>query len=320
VSARSRRKRSSASPSSARSRLSELRSRGVVGLAVVVATLTAAPAAGASATWAERRAAAVQYVEGRAGVVSFAFVDYGGTLHGYRRWRVTQSASILKPMLLVAYLNKPSVSSRELTDEERRLLGPMIRRSDNDAAEVILSRVGGRRLNHLARRANMVHFRFHPAWGHSEITAGDQARFFFRIDRYVPRRHRAYALRLLATIVPSQRWGIPLVVPDRWRIFFKGGWRTATGRITHQVALLRNGQTRLAIAVLSVWNPSHEYGTHTIRGIAARLLRTPLPAPPTSSRRRKRSRLSHPNGLRPPSGMSWLLVPTLLYRQTTARS
>jgi hypothetical protein len=161
----------------------------------------------------------------------------------------------------------------------------MIRRSDNDAAEVILSRVGGRRLNHLARRANMVHFRFHPAWGHSEITAGDQARFFFRIDRYVPRRHRAYALRLLATIVPSQRWGIPQVVPDGWRIFFKGGWRTATGRITHQVALLRNGRTRLAIAVLSVWNPSHEYGTHTIRGIAARLLRMPLPAPPTSSRK-----------------------------------
>jgi hypothetical protein len=255
--------------------------RGVALLVAAAGLLAATPLARAApATWGERRQAAIQYLQTRQGIESFAFVDYRGTLHGYRRWRVAQSASILKPMLLVAYLSKHSVRARPLTTEERGLLGPMIRRSDNAAAEIILGRVGERRLNALASRANMVHFRFHAAWGHSEITAGDQARFFFRIDSYVPDRHRAYALRLLATIVPSQRWGIPPVTPDGWRIFFKGGWRTATGRITHQVALLRGGGKRLAIAILTEWNPSHAYGTRTIRGIAARLLRTPLPRPP----------------------------------------
>lgn len=254
--------------------------RGVAVLAVVGALLAAAPSAAAPAGWWARQQAAVEYVEGRQGDVSFAYVDYRGRLHGYRPWRVAPSASLLKAMLLVAYLNKPSVRERALTDEERGLLGPMIRRSDNTAAGIILGRVGERRLNMLARRADMVHFRLRSPWGLSEVTAGDQARFFFRIDRYVVARHRYYARVLLSTIVSSQRWGIPPVVPSGWKVFFKGGWASGTGRVTHQSALLESGSDRLALSVLSEWNPSHSYGTWTIRGIAARLLKTPLPPPP----------------------------------------
>lgn len=47
--------------------------------------------------------------------------------------------------------------------------------------------------------------------------------------------------------------------------------------MTHQVALLENGDRRLRLAILTQFNPSHAYGTQTIRGIAARLLREPLP-------------------------------------------
>jgi hypothetical protein len=253
-------------------------------VAFVVAATTVAAAAPAAQAWPwgwwAREQAAVRFLEQRDGSVSFAFVDYSGNLHGFRAWRVARAASLLKPMLLVAYLNKRSVRARALTDEERSLLGPMIRWSDNSAADLILERVGERRLNRLARRAGMVHFRLRSPWGHSEVTAGDQARFFFRIDRYVPARHRPYARRLLRTIVQSQRWGIPPEVPDGWKIFFKGGWSSGTGRVTHQSALLRDGPTRMAISVLTEWNPRHSYGTRTIRGIAERLLRAPLPPPP----------------------------------------
>jgi hypothetical protein len=248
-----------------------------VAAAALLAGASAAQAAPAS--WGDRKLAAISYLETRQGDVSFAFVDYGGRLHGYRRWRVAPSASLLKAMLLVAYLNKRDVRARDLTDEERGLLGPMIRWSDNDAAGVILGRVGERRLNRLARRAEMVHFRLRSPWGLSEVTAGDQASFFFRIDKYVPVRHRRYARRLLRTIVSTQRWGIARVVPEGWTIFFKGGWGSGTGRVTHQSALLQNGTKRLAVSVLTEWSPSHEYGTRTIRGVAARLLRTPLPVP-----------------------------------------
>jgi Beta-lactamase enzyme family len=249
-------------------------------LAAAAFVLAAAQAAQAGpAGWPVRKAAAVRWVEERRGIESFAFVDSRGRLWGYRRWRATRSASLLKPMLMVAYLNRRSVRNRPLRNADRRLLGPMIRWSDNDTAGVVLNLVGARGLNALARRADMVHFRLRSPWGRTEITAGDQARFFYRIDRYVPRWHRAYARWLLASIVPSQRWGIPPVKPAGWRIFRKGGWSSGTGRVTHQVALLERRTRRISVAVLTEGNQNHAYGVRTIRGVAGRLLRTPLPAP-----------------------------------------
>ena len=244
---------------------------------VVCLVLVVSPAAGAS-TWKERKEAVVRYLDARAGVESFALVDERGRIHGSRRMMRAPMASLLKAMALVAYLNLPSVRDRDLREAERRLLGPMIRRSDNATASSVLRTVGARRLYRLAERADMRAFRFAwPIWGHSTTTAQDQARFFFRIDELVPGRHRAYALRLLARIVPSQRWGIPRAAPPGWTIHFKGGWGSGTGLVTHQSALLRDGGRRLALSVLTRWNPSHRYGTRTIRGVAARLLRTPLP-------------------------------------------
>ena len=177
-------------------------------------------------------------------------------------------------MFLVAYLNRASVRDRAIRDADRALLGPMIRRSDNTTASHVLGLVGPTGVYRVASRAGMRQFVLRlPIWGHSEITARDQARFFRRIDAYVPDRHRGYARFLLAHVVPSQRWGIPPVLPDGYRIFFKGGWGSGTGRVTHQVALLEQGETRISLAILTEFNPSHRYGTATISGIAARLLR-----------------------------------------------
>ena len=184
------------------------------------------------------------------------------------------SASVLKAMLLVAYLNRASVRDRAIRDADRALLGPMIRRSDNATASRVLGLVGAGGVYRVATRAKMEHFVLRlPIWGHSEITARDQARFFRRIDTYVPERHRGYARFLLAHVIPAQRWGIAPVVPNGYRIFFKGGWGSGTGRVTHQVALLEQGETRISLAILTEHNPSHRYGTATIRGVAARLLR-----------------------------------------------
>jgi hypothetical protein len=247
-------------------------------LTLVLLLCAAPPAQGQTVGWVARKAAAVEFLQHRSGVASFAVVDEHGRLRGYRPWRIAPSASLLKPMLLVAYLNKPTVRKRALTASERGLLGPMIRRSDNYAAGVILGRVGAR-LYALARRARMGHFRLRSPWGLSEVTAAGQARFFHRIDLYVPVRHRVYARRLLAGIVPAQRWGIPPVKPPGWKLFFKGGWGSGTGRVTHQSALLEQGTRRISLSVLTEWNPSHAYGTWTIRGVAHRLLKAPLPSP-----------------------------------------
>jgi hypothetical protein len=254
-------------------------------LLALVAVLAAAPAADA-ASWAERKAAAIRYVEGRAGVESFALVDDSGRGHGYRFRAKVPSASLLKAMALVAYLKRESVRRRALTRSERGLLGPMIRRSDNAAAGTILRTVGSRVLYRLAARADMKDFSFAwPVWGLSTTSARDQARFFFKIAWLVPRRHRAYALGLLASIVRSQRWGIPKARPPGWSLYFKGGWGSGTGLVTHQSALLRKGSLRISVSILTRWNPSHVYGTRTIRGVARRLLATPLPPAPATKTR-----------------------------------
>ena len=65
---------------------------------------------------------------------------------------------------------------------------------------------------------------------------------------------------------------IARAIPHGWRLHFKGGWGSGTGAVDHQVGLLRHGRHRVAIAVLTVGNPSHAYGTATLEGMGRRLL------------------------------------------------
>jgi hypothetical protein len=95
----------------------------------------------------------------------------------------------------------------------------MIQRSDNAAARRVLGRVGAARLRALAHRAGMRRFRpVTGIWGLSRIDAADQARYFLDLDEYVAPRHRAYAMHLLDSITPTQRWGIARVQPFGWRL------------------------------------------------------------------------------------------------------
>jgi hypothetical protein len=102
----------------------------------------------------------------------------------------------------------------------------------------------------------------------ARITARDQTRFFLDVERLLPERHRAYALRLLGTIVPPQRWGMAQVILNGSTLHFKGGWGSGTGTVDHQVGLLRRGPHRVAIAVLTTGSSSHAYGKATLTGVS----------------------------------------------------
>jgi D-alanyl-D-alanine dipeptidase len=149
----------------------------------------------------------------------------------------------------------------------------MITVSDNDLADVIYSRVGDAGLLALARRAGMRDLTVAGYWGSVFFSAADQARFFLRFDSLVPRRSRGYARRLLSSIAPYQRWGFSRFAHRRgWHTFFKGGWRrTDLGSLVHEAALFERGGRRFSLAVLSDGNPSHAYGTATLRGVAKRI-------------------------------------------------
>ena len=235
------------------------------------AAATAKPKAGGS--WGARVADAAAFARGRGGSVSFAVVDERRRLHGFGANAGYSSASLVKAMLLVAYLNQRGVKNRRLHRGDRRLLGPMIRASDNDAASAIYERIGGGALVRLAGRAGMTHFEANPVWGGCQVTARDQARFFYRLRSLLPKRHRSYALGLLARIVATQRWGIPPASPPGWRVHFKGGWyQDDGGWRVHQGALLRQDHRRISVAVLSSGALTFGYGAATVEGVAARLL------------------------------------------------
>jgi hypothetical protein len=80
-------------------------------------------------------------------------------------------------------------------------------------------------------------------------------------------------MHMLASIVPSERWGIGEVAPKGWTLYFKGGWGYGTGLLDHQVVLLKRGCARVAIAVVTMYDGSHAYGKQTLRAIFSRLLR-----------------------------------------------
>ncbi len=224
-------------------------------------------------TWQPDVQGAIAYAHTRAGNVSFA-VRTAHHLWGWRESRTVPSASVLKAMLLVAYLDDPRVRNRRLTVADHRLIDPMIQRSDNTAATRVLGFVGPSNVYGIAARAGMRKFKLDPTiWGLSRIDAIDQTRFFLHIDNHVVPRHRATAMHLLATVTPSQRWGIGELRLPGWQLYFKGGWGSATGAVEHQVALLRHDSIRVSVAVLITASPNHTYAKGTLRGMFAILLR-----------------------------------------------
>jgi Beta-lactamase enzyme family len=239
----------------------------------------AAAAAERQAEWRGAFGAGERWAGTRRGRVSFALVDDQGKLHSHDGDEPYRSASVVKAMLLVAYLNREEVRNEPLDAESRALLVPMIETSDNNAASRVHDIVGNPGLAQVARWAGMTSFASAPGWGNAQITAEDQARFFARVDGLVPDVHRRFARSLLSSVVPGQRWGVPAALPSWVRVYFKGGWRPEEGGwIVHQAALGERAGRRVALAVLTDRDSSEAYGHQTIEGVARRVLR-PLARP-----------------------------------------
>lgn len=214
-----------------------------------------------------------RYVAGRKGRISFAVADTRRDIAGLAADRKYKSASLVKAMVLVAYLHRAEDEGRELTPAQHERLEDMIRFSDNRAATPLHREVGPERMRALARRAGMRGFMDTGSWAESTVTAADQARFFAALDRLTPPRYRGYARELLQRVVKPQSWGVPQAARPAWRVLFKGGWRPGDdGSLVHQAARLERGPRVLAVAVLTEGNPGQAYGEETIRRITALLL------------------------------------------------
>jgi hypothetical protein len=255
--------------SDTRFRVADVGTVGVIGSTVeVVVEAPAYPLSG-------RVRAAAHYLAGRAGIKAFALVDDDGRLTGVHMHRRFHSASVVKSMLLVAYLQMLAHQHRSLDSASQALLYPMIHSSDNGAASAVLAIVGEDALDRIAREAHMADYSpSGGAWGFTEVSAADLARFFFHQEALIPRRFEGYARWLLSTIEPGESWGIPTVARPEFHVFFKGGWLPEVEGLVNQVARLERDRPRIvfALAVLTTHDPSMAYGEQTIEGVTARLL------------------------------------------------
>ena len=218
---------------------------------------------------------AAAYLSGRAGRTAFAVIDSEGRLSGVHVHWTFVSASVVKAMLLVAYLRLLDARGQHYVDAtSNSFLYPMINVSDNSAATQTWSIVGDSGLYAVARAAGMTDFSIVGIWANAQISAADQARFFFEMDSLIPHELVGYARNLLSTIAGYESWGIPAVArPLGYQAFFKGGWRTTgLGQLVHQVARLEGHGRTCAIAVMTDGDPSMSYGIDTIEGVTDALL------------------------------------------------
>ena len=164
------------------------------------------------------------YAATRAGGISFG-VRTERRLRGVGVERAVPSASVLKPMLLVAYLRRPEVR-RPAPDraragaarpddpaqrQRRGVAGVQHRRNGRARA------AGGPRAHApLPRRRGRGACRRStwPTRPASSSTSTGTCRGATAATRCA----------CSASIVPSQRWGIARVRPRGWALYFKGGW------------------------------------------------------------------------------------------------
>jgi hypothetical protein len=214
-------------------------------------------------------AQALDWAAGRAGKIAVAVVDSRGDVAGLHAHATFEGASLVKAMLLVAYLRARPAPDPALD----AVATTMIEESDNGSADTIYGVVGATGLKKVASVSRMEDFEPGAGWIDSRVSAADQARFFFDLERHVPAARRGFARKLLAGITAMQRWGIPAAAgPAGWETFFKGGWLGLDNRLMLQAAWLEKGRKRWALAVMTDDNPDRAYGWNTQKGVAGLLL------------------------------------------------
>ena len=227
-------------------------------------------------------ARAERYLRTRTGRTALAVVDSEGRVSGVNVNEQFITGSVVKAMLLVAYLRRLDAMGQHYVDSySNSFLYPMINVSDNDAASKCWSVVGNAGLYAVAAAAGMTHFSVDTtaswggSWGAALITAADQARFFFEMDSLIPREFVGYANFLLSTIAGYESWGIPAIArPLGYTVYFKAGWRPSPDIfLVHQIARLAGHHHTFAMAVMTDGDPDMSYGIDTVQGVTAALLR-----------------------------------------------
>lgn len=136
------------------------------------------------------------------------------------------SASVIKVTILSALLRKIG-GVGGLTATERSLATQMITQSSNDAATALWNQVGMTSMQAFLTAAGMSHTRLSTSWGLTRITPSDELRLLQLLSVTGPvlgPYARGYVLRLMADVVPGERWGVSAGAGAGVTVHIKNGW------------------------------------------------------------------------------------------------
>ncbi|HYY12585.1 MAG TPA: serine hydrolase [Kineosporiaceae bacterium] len=195
--------------------------------------------------------------------------------------RTYDSASVVKVAIVAALLQARRAAGRPVSATERAEARRAITRSDNAAASALWRRVGGaagmRRFFALAGMAHTVPGS--SAWGLTQVTAGDQLVLLRLVTGpgLLDPADRRTLRDLMAAVVKSQRWGVPVGAPASATVGVKNGWlhrRTHAWRV-HSIGWVEQRTTTYRVVLLGDGWPSLTVG---VRGLArlARAVHTAL--------------------------------------------
>ncbi len=131
------------------------------------------------------------------------------------------TASIVKVIILGALLHEVTAHQGMLSEDQAELAREMITESDNAAADALWDEVGRGNLQLFLNEAGMSHTMLGPGilWGLTQVTAHDELRLLTLLTSANPvldRQARDYELRLMAQVIPAQRWGVPAAPRPGW--------------------------------------------------------------------------------------------------------
>ncbi len=240
-------------------------------IAVVVAAATPVPIAEAACApestasdcdLQSRVAAADAYLATRPGTVGYVLRDRktGATYRNSHASDLVWTASTIKLAMVVDLLTRQRAGTVSLTESDRSLMAAMLHSSDDDAADALWARYGGR--DHQAFNADFPRYGMtdltpqrgfsstFPYWGFQKSTANDLDRLINYVLTALDPGDTAAIVDALQHVAPNQQWGVwgagPSMTPgnkDGWSLE-QGGW------VVNSVGFAGGGQ-RYTLAVMN---------------------------------------------------------------------
>ncbi|WP_067970637.1 serine hydrolase [Nocardiopsis trehalosi] len=188
------------------------------------------------------------------------------------------AASTVKVDLLVLLMLRAQAEDRRVTAAELALAGPMLRYSDNDAADALYTRLG-LAAGYTAAATPLGLTGTAPdaagSWGATTTTAADRLRVLDAVyadDGPLTAEHRALARDLLAGVAPEQAWGVGALGADA-PAELKNGWvpRAADGGrwAVHSTGRVVLDGREYLVAVLTEGSPGYADGVALVEEVAA---------------------------------------------------